>query len=183
MGTRKYKFKKLSVTAASLALVLCTAVGGTLAWLIEEAGPVVNTFTPANVSSWVSEEFDGASKTNVQIQNTGNVPAYIRARIIATWKDAEGSVYGGPAPVPGVDYNISGPSGSWTQNGGYYYYNAAVAPQGFTDNLIGTCTVVADKAPEGYDLSIEIIADAIQSKPADARKEAWGYSPGSEGDA
>ena len=32
-------------------------------------------------------------------------------------------------------------------------------------------------APKDYDLSVEILADAIQSEPANAVMEAWGYNP------
>ena len=42
-----------------------------------------------------------------------------------------------------------------------------------TGTLISKCEAVAGKAPEGYSLSVEIIADAIQSVPDKAVREAW----------
>ena len=46
-----------------------------------------------------------------------------------------------------------------------------------TGTLISSCTEVAGKAPaENYRLSVEIIAEAIQSQPDRAVKDAWGVT-------
>ena len=47
--------KKLAVMIASFALVLCTVIGGTLAWLITETDPVVNTFTYGDINITLDE--------------------------------------------------------------------------------------------------------------------------------
>lgn len=47
--------KKLAVMLASLALVLCTVIGGTLAWLVTETDPVVNTFTYGDINITLKE--------------------------------------------------------------------------------------------------------------------------------
>ena len=47
--------KKGLVIAASVMLVLCLAVGGTLAWLSAETGPVVNTFTYGDINITLDE--------------------------------------------------------------------------------------------------------------------------------
>ena len=47
--------KKLALMLASLALVLCTVIGGTLAWLITETKPVVNTFTYGDINITLHE--------------------------------------------------------------------------------------------------------------------------------
>jgi hypothetical protein len=60
--------KKLAVMLASLVFVLCTAIGGTLAWLIAETEPVVNTFTYGDINITLTEsdtgDNDGNSNTN-----------------------------------------------------------------------------------------------------------------------
>lgn len=173
---RKSRSKKPAVLLVSMILLVSVAVGGTLAWLTTNTGAVTNTFTPAEVSSYVQENFNNGVKKNVKIQNTGNIDAYIRAEIIVTWKDAEGNVYG-KLPVKDVDYEMEMGLTDWTQKDGYYYYNKAVAPGGTTSVLIQECKVVAGKAPDGYDLSVEIIADAIQSKPDNVVKDMWGFTP------
>lgn len=47
--------KKRVITIIAAALLLCCAVGGTLAWLIDKTDPVVNTFTAGNVNIELKE--------------------------------------------------------------------------------------------------------------------------------
>ncbi len=47
--------KKLALMLASLALVLCAVIGGTLAWLVAETDPVVNTFTYGDINITLTE--------------------------------------------------------------------------------------------------------------------------------
>ena len=49
--------KKAIVAVVALVLVLCCAMGGTLAWLVAKTDPVVNTFTygDINISLWEHE--------------------------------------------------------------------------------------------------------------------------------
>ncbi len=107
--------RKTQVGALALALLILAAlsIGGTIAYLFTQSGPKENTFTPSNVACEVKENLSGATKSNVQIKNTGNTDAYIRAMIIVTWKDEDGNVYG-KQPVPGTDYSITLNSDDWT---------------------------------------------------------------------
>lgn len=167
--------RSLVLVVSLLALVLVVA-GGTLAWLTAQDS-VSNSFTPAHVSCTVEETFKGTDKSNVTIKNTSDVPAYIRAYIVVTWKDVQGNVYG-QLPVEDTDYTITyGNSTGWKKVGDYYYYTDAVPSGDPTGVLIRECTL-ADSAvvPEGYDLSVEIIAEAIQSLPARAVQDAWGVT-------
>ena len=50
--------KKITVAVLVLALVLCLAIGGTLAWLKTETTPVVNTFTYGDINIGLSESDD-----------------------------------------------------------------------------------------------------------------------------
>lgn len=50
--------KKITVAVVALALVLCFAIGGTLAWLKTETTPVVNTFTYGDINIGLSESND-----------------------------------------------------------------------------------------------------------------------------
>lgn len=47
--------KKATIAVVALALVLCFAIGGTLAWLVDNSGPVVNTFTYGDINIELSE--------------------------------------------------------------------------------------------------------------------------------
>ena len=47
--------KKATIAVVALALVLCFAIGGTLAWLVDESDKVVNTFTYGDINIDLSE--------------------------------------------------------------------------------------------------------------------------------
>ena len=167
--------KRSLVLVVSVLVLLLAVAGGTLAWLTAQDS-VNNTFTPAHVTCTVEEKFDGATKENVSIKNTSDIPAYIRAYIVVTWKDADGNVYG-QKPVEGADYKMSiNTNKGWTQKDGYWYCNTAVASGGFTPVLIDSCTSNNSAPDDNYKLSVEIIAEAIQSSPAEAVGTAWGVT-------
>lgn len=166
---RQLRWKKQFAVVLSVIVLVLGMVGGSLAWLIDTAS-VQNDFTYGHVSCQVVEDFDGNTKSNVQIKNTGDTAAYIRAKIVATWQDSKGNVYlQAPALAPSI-------GDGWTNNGGFYYCNTPVEPGEMTPVLINSLGNIA--APEeGYSLHVEILADAIQSQPAKAAQEAWGYTP------
>lgn len=162
------KSGKAVTLMASLLVVLGLAVGGTVAILFDETKPITNTFTPAEITTTVTEDVTTGVKKNVQIKNTGTTDAWIRAAVIITWQDANGNVYG-KAPVAGTDYTIdctADKTGSnWvTGNDGFYYYTSPVAAGESTGVLISECKYVAN-APTGYNLCVEILGSAIQSYP------------------
>ena len=158
----KKNMKKMLILLAATMLLLTFAVGGTIAYLVTSDGPVVNTFEPAKVTIAVKESFEDNIKKDVYITNTGSAKAYIRAAIVVTWQDANGNIY--PAfPVENTDYRIDYGTG-WTPSGGYYYYNGEVEPGDPTTNLIDSIAPVAGKAPNGYALHVEILAQAIQAE-------------------
>lgn len=187
-GKHVKKTNKPAVLAASLVLALVVAVGGTLAFLSTNTEDVVNTFTPASVPPEIHETFDGKTKSEVKIENTGEVDAYIRAAVIVNWLklDADGNVESvlGEQPVLGTDYTVSpeDPENGWVlHTDGYYYYTSAVKPGYSTGNLFDSITQEQEKT--GYELSVEILAQSIQAdgvasdgvtKPV---VDAWGVDP------
>lgn len=174
--------KKVILLAVSLLLILSAAIGGTVAYLIDQTGSITNTFTPAKVTPEIDENFDGSVKNNVKITNSGDIPAYIRVKVVVTWKDAQGNVYGA-APKVGTDYTWTMPENSkWFLKGGFYYYSEPVAAKGTTDVLFTDCKLKDGvKAPEGYNLSVDIHAQAIQAEPTTAVTSAWGVTVGADG--
>lgn len=178
---KRSRAKKPLAALVALVLIIGAVVGGTLAYLAARTDAIVNTFNPAKVDIRIDENFDGTTKENVKITNTGDTDVYIRATYVVTWKDAGGNVYP-EQPQQGVDYTISlNLEQGWFYYNGYYYYTAPVAPHASTGVLIDLCTPVAEKTPEGYTLSVNVLASAIQSVPAEAVGQAWGVSiaPGS----
>ncbi len=176
---RKHRrFRKQFVLLVAAAALLLGAIGGSVAWLTTRTAEVRNSFTPGKVSCTVEETFNNGTKSDVKVRNTGNTDAFIRAAIVVNWADSNGNVY--PAvPTQGTDYSISIGNG-WTKQGDYYYYNSSVAENNSTGNLIDTCAPTSTTCPGGdqYKLQVTILADAIQSSPATAAQEAWGYVPG-----
>lgn len=169
--------RKPTAFAVCLALVLACGVGGLFAWLHDDTPAVPNTFTPGSVTCQVQENFNGALKSDVRVENTGNVPAFMRATIVVTWVDGDGAV-SATAPEAGADYALSLADDGWTQGAdGFYYYAGAVDPGEETGVLIdGLCPVGA--GPEGYTLRADVLADAVQAEggtaQASAVELAWG---------
>ena len=166
-------------TLVALALVLCIAGGATLAFLMVTTPSLTNVFQYGHVTCKVDETFQDNVKTKVSIENTGDTQSYIRVKLVFTWKDSDGNV--SAQPVKTGDYDLELNMDGWFEKDGYYYAKAPVAPKGNTPVLIKNCTEVAANAPDGYTLSLEILADAIQSTPTRAVEQAWGVTVGADG--
>ena len=193
---KKYINKK-SILITSVALLLLVAVGTSLAYVFTKTDPVENKFDPSKVSCAVVEVVEkgdssentanvvqtGKSKTNVQIKNTGDTDAYIRAAVVVNWMSEDGTKVWATKPVAGEDkdYTISyNLSNGWIDGGdGYYYYTQPVDPGDMTNILITSATqnATGPKGTDGtqYYLSIEIVASAIQADGmgAASAKDAW----------
>lgn len=85
---------------------------------------------------------------------------YVRAAVVANWKDADGSIYGKNAEKE-TDYTFTAGSGWFNADDGYYYYSSPVESGGETSELITDFTVITD-APNGCSLSLDISAEIIQ---------------------
>ena len=151
----------------ALALILVCTVGGTVAYLVAHTDPVVNTFTPGEVSCQVEEKFEGNNvKTEAVVKNTGNVPAYIRVAVVANTVDENGDITG-MADLSQVDWLNEA---NWTEgNDGFYYYKGVVQPGDVTENLLKNGIPLTG-------IQVTILASAIQSMPDDAVNEAWNMS-------
>ena len=173
-GRSTRRNKKAWLLLIAVAAMLLAAVGGTVAYLVTRTSPEVNTFTPSKVACSVVETFKNNVKSNVQVKNTGDTAAYLRAAVLVTWQDASGNVLG-TAPVAGQDYSITMPaSAKWAQaDDGFWYYSEAVAPGASTEALIGECQPLKAAPQAGYTLHVEIVASAIQSTLGTNAQAAW----------
>ena len=178
----KNRNKKSLTLIVSLILIITIGVGGTLAYLITSTSAVTNTFTPSKVVISVDETFDGNTKSNVKIQNhNDSVKSYIRAAIVVNWMSEDGKSVWATTPELGEDYTMT-LGDDWTEypeESGVYYYNKEVPAGELTENLIVSAAPVAGKAPDGYYLSIEILAQGIQADGVDSNGKtpvelAWG---------
>lgn len=179
---RRTHKKKASFLLTSMILLLTLIVGGTVSFLVASSGQVKNTFTPSHVTCAVNEKsFNGSTKTDVTVANTGDTTAYIRAAIVVTWKNAENGNVNPKTPVLDVDYTMTLNTSDWVRKAdGFYYYKYPVSSGNSTRALINSCSYVAN-APEGYGLNVEILGSAIQSVPTRVVTESWGVTPDSDG--
>lgn len=174
----RYKLHALFLSL-SLLLVTVVAVGGTLAYLATQSGPVENTFKPSHVTCEVTEKFDGKTKSNVNVTNTSDTDAYIRVKLVSYRVNDDGQHIGGIAEVPSFT-----PGTGWVKNGDYYYYTKPVTPGAQpAHDLIDSINLIGSYADaDGGKQVIEVMAEAIQAKGVadDGTKavvKAWGVDP------
>lgn len=193
---KKYINRK-SILITSVALLLLVAVGTTLAYVFTKTEPVENKFNPSKVSCAVVENGNlsentanvvqtGNNKTNVQIKNTGDTDAYIRVAVVINWMSEDGTKVWATKPVEGTDYSITYATGTgWVKGSdGYWYYTRSVPPtdgSNLTGILISDAKVLKDAPQEGYYLSVEIVASALQAKPASVVTSQWGVTVANDG--
>ena len=177
-GRHGIRMNRTAVLLIAIILLISTAVGSTVAFLATKTEPVENSFEYANVSCEVTQNCD-TDGSIVQVKNTGTISAYIRAAVVANWIDVDGNI---AASVPeGYSYDLTCSSGSWAQGkDGFFYYLLPVAPGASTEGNLLTCTVTCSETPE-YTLSVEVLAEAIQSTPANAVNEAWNVEVDGDG--
>ena len=177
--------KRAAVLLTAIALLIAAAVGGTVAYLSSQTKSVVNTFNPTDIDTDIKEEFDNKTKKNVHVTNTGNIAAYVRAKVVITYqKEVNGNVLIHsqiPKEGSGADYTMDWGTGwEYCETDGFWYYTKPVAPNGKTENLIDSC-VSYEKNPDGYILHVEILAQAIQAAPSSVVATEWGVTVADDG--
>ena len=168
MKRKEYKtLRKWRIAPAvlSLALLLFMTVGGTLAFLMMETGPITNVFTPKLTTITVEEKFEKDVKSMVAIKNISEVPVYIRASLIPMWEDEEGNPVGESASLEDNLNIVWSSNGKWAQGPDqFWYYKDKVAAGASTENLIEQATV---KTENEYHMNLQIQAQCIQADGVD----------------
>lgn len=161
----KKRVTRLIVLASVVALLL-GVIGGTLAYMAAKTEPVQNQFTFGDLPIDIPETIDKGVKSNVKIHNGGNVDAYVRAKIVVTWKNAAGEV-SGVIPKESTDYTMELNKTNWFEGkDGFWYCSLPVkaGPNSFSPVLITKATRTKEaNIPEGYNLSVEILAQSVQA--------------------
>ena len=157
---------RTAVLLIAVLLLITTAVGSTAAFLVTKTKPVKEAFAYAQVSCQVTD--------TMGVKNTGTAQAYIRASYAVNWRDGEGIIAAAAPEGYSCDL-VKDPQGAWVEGGdGYFYYPYPVDPGDETPSLL-TCSVSYPEDP-AYTLSVEVVAEAIQSTPAEAAEDAWGVT-------
>ena len=175
-------YRKAALLLLAILAVTGFSVGGTYAYLKWSSEELENNFT-AEVSEIpaINETFTENVKSNVTVSvGDTDYSVYVRAVVVATWTNAIGQIHA-EAPVEGVDYTLNTNTTDWfKRSDGFFYYVNPVAGNGSTTALITNCTPIKAAPDDGYTLSVQIIAQTIQSggmtddgtKPAVT--DAWG---------
>ena len=167
--------------AFCVCILACAAISGSLAWLISAPGPVVNEFTPGEVTIQVDETFNGTTKSDVTIKNTADVPPYLRVALVPAWVDDEGNIAAKPAYLDDCNITLGDDFNQFWFKGtdGFYYCKTVIEPGASTPILIKSCTV--KDGEHKYDFELQIIASAVQSLPTSTVGEVWPVVVGTDG--
>ena len=170
-GSRAGRTARSSALIIALALILVLAVGGTVAYIFTQTGPVINTFTPADAKITVDEQTSNNQKTSITVvNNSTGVPVYIRVALVANMIDKDENVTGA-ASVPTFTLGDNWIVG----NDGYYYYTEPIPVGGSTGNLLEKAMTLDEN------MQVVVLADAIQAIPKQAVIDAWGVTVDSNG--
>ncbi|MGN0745863.1 MAG: hypothetical protein ACI4ML_04230 [Aristaeellaceae bacterium] len=144
---------------AIVAVLLLSAVGGTVAYLVTATGPVENVFTPAAYDTDIDEKIEGQQKTSIKVVNLGEVSVYVRVAIIGYYvDDATGAIVAPWTESPAYD------STQWTLSDGYYYYKDVVQPGQSTQNLLASPIDADTTSHPGAHLVITVMHQSIQAE-------------------
>ena len=171
----KRKLRKSVKLVLSLLMIICITVGGTLAYLSVQTGPVVNTFSPSQVSCNVVEEYENSTKKSIQVENKSDIKAFIRVKLVTYRVNNSGQHIGGVAVDPVFECGEG-----WFKASGYYYYKYPVEPHNssnddLTENLLGKEISLSGNYTDadGGKQLIEVMAEAIQAQPSNAVTQVW----------
>lgn len=179
----KGKYKK-SIMAVCLLFVAVIGVIMTEAYFTERINAAPYNFSVPDPEIKVVEILNSNTKNAVQIENSGTVDAFMRAKPVFTWQNDSGEILG-QTPVEGVDYSISWNVHStpdidrWVKGSdGFYYYTSMVPGKNedilsYTDVLFTSCTPLKSAPVDGYKLCVEILSQSYHTYPETEVEAIW----------
>lgn len=173
---RRAKLKKpwtIAVLAVLLAVAVMASVNVTYAYLFTKTNSAENNFVPAVVDCEMDEDFIDNVKSDVRVKNIGTTEAYMRLVVVVTWQDDNGNCLA-MKPQENVDFTMKANTDGWFKHDGIWYCKTPVAVGFNTPPLIEEFKPTGTNTPNGYHLTIQFLASAIQSQPDQAVEEAWG---------
>lgn len=178
-GRKRASNRKLAALILALALLAVGTAVGTIAYLMNHTGPVTNSFSLGNVDTEITEEFDGRVKRHVNVTNTGTVTAYIRVKLVSYRVNDRNEIIGGSDPLT----DLPRLGDDWKPYGDHYYYTKPVAPGAKpATNLFEEYALEGNYTDaDGGKQVLEVMAEGIQSTPAQAVKDAWGIEVDNDG--
>ena len=172
-AAKKRGAKKLPTAAIAIFLVVIMAIGGTVAYLMDSTDSVINTFKPASSGITIEEEVKENCKTEIAVNNTGDVGVYVRVSLVANYYDKDGNITGA-ANVPEFTLN----SEKWfVGEDGYYYYKQVLPAGKVSDDMLADGTVME----LDENMQVVVLAQSVQASPASVVHDKWGVTVNSDG--
>lgn len=166
-GGRSHNGKRSLAALIALVLIICVAVGGTIAYIVTQTDKVENKFTPADVEIKINEIVNDNIKSSITVENVQadkNVPCYIRVKLVSNTQDKDGNVTGSAAIG---EFNLND---KWFDGGdGCYYYKDVVNVGASTANLLADGSKITLTTGQ----VVEVLAEGIQATPDKAVTSAW----------
>lgn len=175
MKIGKAIFQYIKSRLPLVLLLLCTVSGVV-------ANAVYAKYTK-DIDTDVSVNVVGEGKIEIAVSKNGDaysihhtseskIPAYIRFTVVTNWKQKEGGAlwYEGPENVTITASNAQ------PLDGYYYCVVDGKAEIAINEVISGITVTTTDPIPSGYELDVQILAEAIQCMPASVVGTAWGVT-------
>lgn len=194
---------RLLILIIGLAVVVAS-ISVSIAYMLRSSDEITNTFIPAKVACQINETVVDKTvgdksvpyKTSVTAQNTGNIQAYIRVRVVTYWEDSKGNPVARNSPE--IEF---GEGGAWKHNQTDWIYDAAdqtfyyktpvdagkstndlLKLEGEFDGIeLTVIEVLQGSVSFTYHAVVEFIVEGIQAAPNAAVTSAWGVTLDSAG--
>ena len=156
-----------------LLLALVLACGSVFAYMFMRTAPKGAQFIPAKVSCQVYDAISDDRIDEVTVKNTGNIPAYLRVRLVTYWVNGDGNVVPKDSLTLSVDYDED----KWIAgSGNTYYYKVPVDPNAVTTDLFAASASITLTSDGEYKQRVDIFGEAIQALPTTAATSSWGVT-------
>lgn len=190
-AVRRTSRKKWLTGIIAAVVTVCIAVGGTIAFLTDWTKPITNTFQMSTVNIDITDKVEEGVKYNVGVTNTSTdgVPIYARIRFVTYWENDKGEIVASDEqPILPFEPGSQDKDGkkmaldteNWFECNGYYYYRHQLN-KGDTAELFDSFIMAQDEK-KGLHQVLEVLAEGIQSMPAEAVQTAWGLTVDFNGD-
>lgn len=189
-AVRRTSRKKWLTGIIAAVVTVCIAVGGAIAFLTAYTEPITNTFQMSTVDIDITDKVEGGIKKDVGVTNnsTDGVPIYARIRFVTYWENDKGEIVASDEqPILPFEKGAEDGSGNpmeipkdWFKCNGYYYYAKPISTN-TTVQLFESFRMDVDEE-KGLHQVLEVLAEGIQSMPAEAVQTAWGLTVDSNGD-
>ena len=187
MKNRKILVVLLVITA------LFTSIGSAGAYMRKQTEVVSSVYVPGTVACKVHETLNDeeTQKNSIQVENTGNITAYLRVRLVTYWVDNHGDIVFKESKTlkDDVKYDNENWIRATTEDVFYYKYPVMAEDDNSTSDKKENMTLELLKEPIVLEHSsqdntrqvVEVFAEAIQSLPIDAVTSAWPVTVASDG--